>query len=76
MLPNPAIQGNRLHSFLALDAELTASQRLDTSEVIAIDVVPLAEVQAMLRDGRIDHALVVDAFAQLAFSLGPLVVPR
>ena len=75
VLPNPAIQGNRLHSFLALDATLTASQRLDTSEVIAIEVVPLAEVHAMLRDGRIDHALVLDAFAHLAFSLGTLRRP-
>lgn len=74
VLPNPAIQGNRLHSFLALGAARTASQRLDTSEVIAIDVVPLAEVQEMLRDGRIDHALVVDAFAHLAFSQGTLRV--
>jgi 8-oxo-dGTP pyrophosphatase MutT (NUDIX family) len=74
-LPNPAIQGNRLHSFLALDAEATASQRLDTSEVIAIDVVPLADVQQMLRDGTIDHALVVDAFAHLAFALGSLRRP-
>jgi ADP-ribose pyrophosphatase len=75
VLPNPAIQGNRLHSFLALDAEATSSQRLDTSEVIAIDVVPLVDVQQMLRDGRIDHALVVDAFAHLAFALGTLRRP-
>lgn len=74
-LPNPAIQGNRLHSFLALDAEPTSSQRLDTSEVIAIDVVPLVDVQAMLRSGAIDHALVIDAFAHLAFSLGTLRRP-
>ncbi len=76
VLPNPAIQGNRLHSFLALDAELTTSQRLDTSEVIDLELASLADIHAMLRDGRIDHALVVDAFAHLAFSLGPLVVPR
>lgn len=74
VLPNPALQGNRLHSFLALDATPTSGQRLDTSEVIAIDVVPLVDVHAMLRDGRIDHALVVDAFAHLAFAHGPLRV--
>ena len=75
VLPNPAIQGNRLHSFLALGAELTASQRLDTSEVIDLELASLADVHAMLRDGRIDHALVVDAFAHLAFSQGALRVP-
>jgi len=73
--PNPAIQNNRLHSFLALDARATSGQRLDTSEVIAIDVVPLGDVHAMLRDGRIDHALVVDAFAHLALSLCELRRP-
>jgi ADP-ribose pyrophosphatase len=73
--PNPAIFGNRLWSFLALDAVQTHQQRLDTSEVIEIDVVPLPEVQAMLRDGRIDHALVVDAFAHLALRLCDLRRP-
>jgi hypothetical protein len=28
---------------------------------MGIDVVPLVDVQQMLRNGRIDHALVVDA---------------
>lgn len=74
-LPNPAIQGNRLHSFLALDAECTAQQRFDSSEVIELALAPLSEVRSMLRDGRIDHALVVAAFAQLAFELHDLRRP-
>lgn len=73
--PNPAIQNNYLHSFLALDAEPTAPPRPDGNEVIALELAPLAEVHRMLRDGRIDHALVVDAFAHLAFELGPLQRP-
>jgi 8-oxo-dGTP pyrophosphatase MutT (NUDIX family) len=74
-LPNPAIQGNRLHSFLALDAERTTQQRFDSSEVIELALAPLAEVRAMLRDGRIDHALVVVAFAHLALELHDLRRP-
>lgn len=73
--PNPAIQNNRLWSFLALDAEPAGQQRLDGSEVIDVETAPLAEVHAMLRDGRIDHALVVDAFAHLAFEVGSLRRP-
>jgi len=73
--PNPAIQSNVLWSYLALDAMQTSGQRLDTSEVIAVDLTPLADVHAMLRDGRIDHALVIDAFAHLAFQLGALRRP-
>ncbi|HEY5934207.1 MAG TPA: NUDIX hydrolase [Kofleriaceae bacterium] len=73
--PNPAIQNNYLHSFLALDAEPTAAPRPDGNEVIALELAPLAEVHRMLRDGRIEHALVVDAFAHLAFEQGPLRRP-
>jgi hypothetical protein len=65
--PNPAIQNNRLHSFLALDAVPAGPQRLDGGEVLALETRPLEEVHAMLRDGRIDHSLVIAAFAHLAF---------
>jgi|MudIll2142460700_1097286.scaffolds.fasta_scaffold14057_3 8-oxo-dGTP pyrophosphatase MutT (NUDIX family) len=74
-LPNPAIQNNRLHSYLALDARPTAATRFDSSEVIELHTAPLAEVRAMLRDGRIDHALVIAAFAHLAFELHDLRRP-
>lgn len=74
-LPNPAIQNNRLHSYLALDARPTVAQRFDTSEVIELETAPLAEVRRMLRDGRIDHALVIAAFAHLAFELHDLRRP-
>lgn len=74
-LPNPAIQGNRLHSFLALDAACTVEQRFDSSEVIALTLAKLSDVRAMLRDGRIDHALVMAAFAHLAFELHDLRRP-
>lgn len=74
-LPNPAIQGNRLYSYLAIDARPTMETRFDSSEVIAIETAPLAGVRAMLRDGRIDHALVIAAFAHLAFELHELRRP-
>lgn len=70
--PNPAIFNNTLHSFLAEDAEPTVAQRLDGGEVVALEVLPLPDVHAMLRDGRIDHALVIAAFAHLAFELPEL----
>lgn len=70
--PNPAIQNNTLHSYLAEDAEPAVAQRLDGGEVIALETQPLSEVHAMLRDGRIDHALVIAAFGHLAFELPEL----
>ena len=64
--PNPAIQNNYLHSYLALDAVRTHPQKLDGSEVVSVHTVPLADVTAALRRGDIEHALVVAAFAHLA----------
>lgn len=64
--PNPAIQRNRVHTWLAEDARPTAPPSCEEGEVLAGFTAPLAEVTAMLRDGRIQHALVVVAFAHLA----------
>jgi ADP-ribose pyrophosphatase len=63
--PNPAIQNNYLYCYLAEGAELTAPRHLDGSEVIEVELVPLAQVRAMMRDGTIDHALVITAFGLL-----------
>jgi 8-oxo-dGTP pyrophosphatase MutT (NUDIX family) len=72
--PNPAIHGNRLHTWLAFDAAVTQPVALDGGEVISTFTAPMTDVIAMLRDGRIDHALVVAAFAHLAFA-GQLATP-
>ncbi len=73
--PNPAIQSNYLHTFLATGARRTHAQRLDGSEVLTVTTLPLADVQAALRSGAIDHALVVAAFAHLALETGALRAP-
>jgi len=73
--PNPALFTNRLHSYLALDAVPTSEPRLDGGEVIAIDTVPLSDVRTLLLEGKIDHALVVVAFAHVAFELAGLRRP-
>lgn len=69
-LPNPAIMGNVLHTYLAEDAELTQDVHLDAGEAIELFTTTLAETRAMLLDGRIDHALVLAAFAHLALARG------
>ena len=65
--PNPAIMTNRLHSFLALDATQTQPQRLEGSEVIDVELATLDACHAAIREGRIDHALVIVAFAHLTY---------
>jgi hypothetical protein len=73
--PNPAIQNNHLHTFLALDARPTRAPSPDGGEVLDVTTLPLADVQARLRAGEIDHALVVAAFAHLALELCELRRP-
>jgi len=63
--PNPAIQSNRLHTFLAQDAVLAGGQELEPSEDIAVHLVAERELDGMLGSGAIDHALVAVAFHKL-----------
>src|SRR3569832_545247 len=65
--PNPAIKTNHQNTFHARDADQTTPQRHEGSEVIDVETATLAECHAAIRDGRIDHALVITAFAHLAF---------
>jgi 8-oxo-dGTP pyrophosphatase MutT (NUDIX family) len=63
--PNPAIQRNRLHSFLAEDCQLAAELKLDPGEDLEVALRPLAEMPALLASGQIHHALVAVAFHKL-----------
>lgn len=63
--PNPAFLDNRLHTFLALNARQVATPQFDGAEDIAVSEVPLADVPALIGNGRIDHSLVVAAFYHL-----------
>ena len=74
--PNPALQTNTCSTWLALDAARTAEPTPDPGEVIAVETMPLANVDACLRDGRITHALVVAAFQHLTRHAGGLRRPE
>src|SRR5882724_1890722 len=60
--PNPAIQNNWLHSFVAWNCEFSQEPELDGSEHIAVRLVPLADISQLFATGAIDHALVVAEF--------------
>jgi 8-oxo-dGTP pyrophosphatase MutT (NUDIX family) len=70
--PNPAIQNNTLYTVLARGVALTQAATPDDGEVLEVSTAPLAECHRRLRDGEIDHALVVVAFAHLALRTGEL----
>jgi 8-oxo-dGTP pyrophosphatase MutT (NUDIX family) len=59
--PNPAIQDNRCHTYLALGASPSGAQAFDAHEQCRVVVVPWAKVGALLAEGRITHALVAVA---------------
>jgi 8-oxo-dGTP pyrophosphatase MutT (NUDIX family) len=60
--PNPALQSNRTHSFLARNVVPVGGMKLDGGEDIEVALVPLAEIPARVASGEICHALVVVAF--------------
>jgi ADP-ribose pyrophosphatase len=60
--PNPAIQANLCHSFVASGLRLQQPQMLDGTEEIEVDTAPLDEIPRLIREGRIGHSLVVVAF--------------
>jgi ADP-ribose pyrophosphatase len=63
--PNPAIQNNWQHAFLAPGARLVGEPEFDTTEHCAVRLVPLADIPALIAGGVITHSLVVVAFHRL-----------
>jgi 8-oxo-dGTP pyrophosphatase MutT (NUDIX family) len=59
--PNPAIQNNRCHTFLAVNARRRQNQRLDTQEDIEVQEASWSEVSRMVDQGEITHSLVLTA---------------
>lgn len=57
--PNPALFGNRLHTFVAEGCVREGEVRNDGTEETEVELVPLADVPGLVASGRIDHALVV-----------------
>jgi len=65
--PNPAVQNNRCHFFLALGCRPVAELDLDPSEELRVWAYPWKEWEARLRGGGVTHALVLAAFLRLTF---------
>ena len=61
VLPNPAIQSNRCSTYLALNCRRVGDPQFDGNERIRVTTVPFANYPDWLRDGRIQHALVIAA---------------
>jgi len=60
--PNPALQGNRIYTFLAEGCRLAAEPQPDATEELEGTTLPVDEAVRLLRTGEIEHALVAVAF--------------
>jgi 8-oxo-dGTP pyrophosphatase MutT (NUDIX family) len=67
--PNPALQDNRCHTFLALYAFRAAEPEFDPFERIEVELYKREEAGRALRDGIVTHGLVLAAFG-LYFAAG------
>ena len=59
--PNPAIQTNRLHHFLASGCVKVHDGAQEATEDIGVELVLADRVDALVRSGEIAHSLVVTA---------------
>ena len=59
--PNPAVQTNKMHHWLARDCRLEAEQELDAGEDIAVATLSEDELRSAVSSGEIRHALVLTA---------------
>ena len=65
---NPAMQTNYTHTLLARNCVKTGDQNLDESERITVHTIPLVHFLDLIRQGEIDHSLMVAAVAKFLLS--------
>ncbi len=57
--PNPALQSNRVHTFLALNAEVKQGTDFDEFEDIELVVCDLKQLKKSIENGEINHSLMM-----------------
>lgn len=68
--PNPALFGNRVHTFLAEDVRLEGEVQNTAFEETEVELVQADEVPERILRGEIDHALVIAALHWWALHRG------
>jgi len=63
--PNPAIQSNICDTFLSLNVQQTQVPIFNSTEEVAIRLIPIKNIPALIKSGLITHALVIVAFHYL-----------
>lgn len=62
VVPNPAIQDNRCYTYLAGSAVKIKEPEFDNTEDIETYTAAANDVTSMVKEGKITHSLVLDAF--------------
>lgn len=60
--PNPALQSNRMHTFVALNCELEGEPELDPYEDLSVRLMPLQEAVNRLERGEFLHSIIAASF--------------
>jgi hypothetical protein len=60
--PNPAIQNNTCHMFLAKDVKKVQKPNFEGTEDIVSFLKPAKEIPSLVAEGKITHSLVIGAF--------------
>ncbi|MGQ9819633.1 MAG: NUDIX hydrolase [Candidatus Kapaibacteriales bacterium] len=60
--PNPAFLNNKCYSYLWINVKKRFEQKLDSNEIINIKLIPLNEIRLLIKSGKINHSLVLNAF--------------
>lgn len=66
--PNPAISNNWIYHYLAIDCEKTDEIAFDEHESVVTKLVPLAEIENLVKNGEITHSLAIVGFYYLNLS--------
>ena len=66
--PNPAIQNNWIHTYLARGVEYRCEPACEGTERTVVRLAPLERIPALIAEGKIDHSLVVVGFHLLALA--------
>jgi 8-oxo-dGTP pyrophosphatase MutT (NUDIX family) len=62
--PNPALLTMAISTVVIRNVRRVAEPKPDAGEELAVELAPASEVPAMIRDGRIDHAVCVAGLLQ------------
>lgn len=65
--PNPALQSNQMHTYVAYDCKKIQEQNLDEFEDLELYFCSLSKLEEHLRNGDIDHSLMM-ASISMAFN--------